>query len=456
MSQIETLYAGSSAVVEDHIVIGKDRIVRVPNNLKRIAVQYDHNIETVTFDCPRYWDGLDMSKMVVYINYLCADRQSGTYRVKNVTPDKYYVDTMHFDWIISRNVTTAAGKIAFQVCIKKTDGEGNEVNHWNSEVYRDCHVSESLNCGDAELNEVYPDIFEQWHKEWVDYVYSGEFTGPPGVSPTVTITDIEGGRRITITDINGSEHFDVIDPSAEVLETIEDLVKRMNVKFGQDEPTEGPALWFNVTKTVAGGSSSGVSGSHAYGTIKFKDENGGIRTFYPTTDSSSIEGILDISHGGTGASNATKALEKLGAAPTNHTHGSYENSIKTLQSYFSDGGALHMNVQGCNDTDLNTLVEQGIYAGYTGMTNAAANDISIIEVMPYSNDWIIQRQTVISSIPAKSATYIRFRYSGTTWTPWRRMLSNILHPDDYGVRDTADGLPADAVKGQIFFKKVVE
>ena len=45
--------------VKPHIVINSDRTITVPNSLKRIAVQYDHNIETITFDCPRYWDELD-------------------------------------------------------------------------------------------------------------------------------------------------------------------------------------------------------------------------------------------------------------------------------------------------------------------------------------------------------------------------------------------------------------
>ena len=43
---------------------------------------------------------------------------------------------------------------------------------------------------------------------------SGEFDGPPGdpgVSPTVTVTDIEGGHRITITDATGPHSFDVMN-----------------------------------------------------------------------------------------------------------------------------------------------------------------------------------------------------------------------------------------------------
>ena len=32
-----------------------------------------------------------------------------------------------------------------------------------------------------------------------------------GVSPTVTVSDIDGGHRITVTDVNGDTTFDVMD-----------------------------------------------------------------------------------------------------------------------------------------------------------------------------------------------------------------------------------------------------
>ena len=71
MSLAESLLNSiDETTTEGHIVIGNDRYITVPDELKRLAVQYDHNIETVTFDCPRYWDGLDMSAMAVYINYM--------------------------------------------------------------------------------------------------------------------------------------------------------------------------------------------------------------------------------------------------------------------------------------------------------------------------------------------------------------------------------------------------
>lgn len=162
MSQAEALlnslettsvtYAGRTA--EEHIVIGDDRIIRVPDALKRLGVEHDHDIETVTFDCPRYWDEHDMSQMKIYINYLCPDGNKGQYAAKNL---KVGYDQMSFDWTISNNVTMVKGPISFLVCIKRTNAEGNEENHWNSELNQECYISEGLECDEIAL-VAYPDI----------------------------------------------------------------------------------------------------------------------------------------------------------------------------------------------------------------------------------------------------------------------------------------------------------
>ena len=126
---------------EGHIVVGGDRFVTVPDNLKRLGVQYDHNMETVVFDCPRHWDNHDMSKMAVYVNYIRSDGYADRYPVDNLRADN---DIMHFDWTISRNVTEVAGGISFIVCVMKTDAEGNEERHWNSELCQDCYISKGM------------------------------------------------------------------------------------------------------------------------------------------------------------------------------------------------------------------------------------------------------------------------------------------------------------------------
>jgi hypothetical protein len=156
--QIATYAAGSET--EEHIVIGTDRFITVPDSLKRIAVQYDHNVETVTFDCPRYWDGLDMSTMDIRIPYEKENGETGRYDVTSVTVDETNTDIMHFDWVIDRDVTSVNGKISFSVCITRTDEEGTEINHWNTEINSQMYVSEGLEASTV-ITEQYPDVIAQ-------------------------------------------------------------------------------------------------------------------------------------------------------------------------------------------------------------------------------------------------------------------------------------------------------
>lgn len=71
----------------------------------------------------------------------------------------------------------------------------------------------------------------------------------------------------------------------------------------------------------------------------------------------------------------------------------------------------------CSNTDFNTLKTHGIYFGHTGMTNAAVQNICVLEVIPYSPDWVVQRQTAILSTGA-NITYERVFHSGSTWSAW--------------------------------------
>lgn len=332
---------------EPHIVVGDDRIVSVPKELQRIAVQYDHDVETVTFDCPRYWDGLDMSELRIYVNYMRRDRVVGCYLARNVTVDTIDSAIMHFDWTISRNVSQVAGEIKFLVCIKKGDSEGNEINHWNSELNNQMYVSEGLEVGD-EFFDDYSDIILQWEEdiqrvknELIAAGASGEYdgatftpsvddngnlswtndkgrenpatknikgpkgdtgprgpkgetgatgprgpkgetgatggtgpqgpkgdpggtgaTGPQGpkgtdgtdgVSPTVTVTDINGGHRVAITDATGTKTFDVMNGTQDISEAVQAVIEEAKpfVVTIQITTSSGGGKTYTADKTYA-------------------------------------------------------------------------------------------------------------------------------------------------------------------------------------------------------------
>ena len=313
LNTLNTTASLANTSEEPHIVIGDDRVITVPDQLKRLAVQYDHDIETVTFDCPRYWDEHDMSQMSVYINYLRSDTYRATYKADNVTVDATDDSIMHFDWTISRNVSLVTGKIVFLVCVRKTDDNGNEVNHWNSELCKDCYVSEGLEPDAEELKEAYPDIIEQWHDELINRADAGDFNGVTftpsisddgvlswtnngglenpkslkinsvtftpsvsedgvlswtndggkanpasltihnGVSPTIEVSDIQGGHRVAVKSWSGTyesgslvpQTFDVKDASIDTSETVTTMLNNL-IYLGETEPTSTPVLWLDT------------------------------------------------------------------------------------------------------------------------------------------------------------------------------------------------------------------
>lgn len=185
---LESLASGLSDGETGNIVIGDDCFITVPEALKRIAVQYDHDVETVTFDCPRYKEGNDMSKMKIYVNYIRSDGVMGTHLCDNVIIDSADNDIMHFDWTISGHVTYVAGPLSFLVCIQKTDSDGNEMFHWNSEVNNEMYVSPGMKCQDVILMK-HPDIITQL-LERMDKVETEMYlTSPNGTRFRITVSD---------------------------------------------------------------------------------------------------------------------------------------------------------------------------------------------------------------------------------------------------------------------------
>lgn len=320
----EATNARLSTTDEPHLVIGPDRIITVPTELKRLAVQFDHNVETVTFDCPRYWDEHDMSQMHIYINYLRSDKESAICKAQDVTVDELDETMMHFTWTISRHVTEVPGQIVFLVCIKIADAEGNEKTHWNSELCKTCFVSEGLEIDGEPIRELYPDIIENWYSEVVEVLDevnavkqnviemrdSGAFdgatftptvdsdgniswtndrgrpnpetvniTGPNGVSPVITITRLQGGYRLTITDIEGTKSFDIMDTIVDDAEAVKKVINDF-VYIGPIEPAEGPVLWLD----------SSVENNAL---MKFKDMSGDVTVTYPITKKDNVIGLGD-------------------------------------------------------------------------------------------------------------------------------------------------------------------
>lgn len=158
LSEAELKVRAADEAKEPNVVIGEDRNIEVPPVLRKVAVQFDHRMETVTFDCPRYWDGADMSKMKIYVHYKREDGLSGLYLCKNTIVDAKNPNIMHFDWTLTRNATGAPGKLTFLVAVKRVDKKGNESQHWNTSLNEQMYVDLGMENSEIVQDE-YPDIF---------------------------------------------------------------------------------------------------------------------------------------------------------------------------------------------------------------------------------------------------------------------------------------------------------
>ena len=166
MSQAEELLRGLSetpvySVTEaEYVTIDSERYLSVPDNLKKLGVSTDHGVNTVHFVGPRYSEnGTDLSTMSIWINYLRSDDYPDQSRCENVHVDEEDETVLHYDWVITRNVTEIHGNLTVLVCAKSVDESGIEKNHWNTEMCNDFYVSEGFEVQDSVVSQ-YPDLIE--------------------------------------------------------------------------------------------------------------------------------------------------------------------------------------------------------------------------------------------------------------------------------------------------------
>ena len=164
MSTVNELL-NNSAFADDyseHIVVSTDRFITVPASLRRIAVAGDCDVETVTFDCPRFWDGgrIDLSTMTIYINYQRSDGGKSKYHAYDAVVDEKDQTLMHFTWTISAFAAEVKGPLNFLICAKYIDENGEELFHWNSELNSEMTISAGLEVYDTVMSK-HADVITQ-------------------------------------------------------------------------------------------------------------------------------------------------------------------------------------------------------------------------------------------------------------------------------------------------------
>lgn len=148
-------------IKEPHVVVSKSRKIIVPNELKAIAVTGDKDVETITFDCIRFWDDNDLYQFAIYINYVLPNGGEFTYVPEKVWLDDVNSDIFHFDWVIKKEMTYYSGKLQVSILAIKTDADGMLEKQWGSFITNDFYIEKGLENLDVPNEEESKDVISQ-------------------------------------------------------------------------------------------------------------------------------------------------------------------------------------------------------------------------------------------------------------------------------------------------------
>lgn len=144
---------------------GSDEVITIDNNLRTIiipasitllGVVSDENVQTLHFQMPKTYKGLDLSEFAIRINYMNANNVGDTYAVDD---SEISGENIVFTWTVGRVACMYKGNTKFIVCLKKKDVSGNVLKEFNTSL-ASLPVLEGLETTEAVVAEN-PDIIEQ-------------------------------------------------------------------------------------------------------------------------------------------------------------------------------------------------------------------------------------------------------------------------------------------------------
>jgi hypothetical protein len=163
---------------ETHFII--DPVSRTITNAlaaNNTIVQYDHNSERFTFEIPRYVDGHDMSESTVVRIHYRNSASTGLIKTNGVyTPDDLKIsdedeNTITFSWLLSSATSQNIGVLYFSIQFLCIEDE-TIVYAWNTGIYKDVSVVESINNTDevvAEISDALIAVVNELKEELAEY-----------------------------------------------------------------------------------------------------------------------------------------------------------------------------------------------------------------------------------------------------------------------------------------------
>lgn len=102
------------------------RCINIPDGANIFGVAGDIEVKQVSFEMPRYYNGIDMSEFSIFVDYENAKGDRNYYKVVDIkthsATNPQSSDNITFTWLLESDVTAYQGTVVFAIRMVKRDG----------------------------------------------------------------------------------------------------------------------------------------------------------------------------------------------------------------------------------------------------------------------------------------------------------------------------------------------
>lgn len=184
-------YAWFDEFTDDKIsYVDENKDITIDNS--QINISQESKSQFIPFEMPRYYDGIDLTKMAISIHFTNSDKQHAASPAVNV---QYNNDKIRFAWLVDANATHIDGNLQFEIhadgAISDNTGKSYEYR-WKSKPTDKFNIVKSL-CQDPNCEPIY--VNDDWVQEIVQNVATA-------VAEEIKNIQVDLGNYYTKTEVD--------------------------------------------------------------------------------------------------------------------------------------------------------------------------------------------------------------------------------------------------------------
>ena len=184
-------YAWFDEFTDDKIsYVDENKDITIDNS--QINISQESKSQFIPFEMPRYYDGIDLTKMAISIHFTNSDKQHAASPAVNV---QYNNDKIRFAWLVDANATHIDGNLQFEIhadgAISDNTGKSYEYR-WKSKPTDKFNIVKSL-CQDPNCEPIY--VNDDWVQEIVKNVATA-------VAEQIKNVQVDLGNYYTKTEVD--------------------------------------------------------------------------------------------------------------------------------------------------------------------------------------------------------------------------------------------------------------